>query len=771
MRVAIVSTYPPRPCGIAVFSADLREALGHSDSSTSVDIVSIVRDEVRTHPPEVIQTIRQDVASDYIDVARHLSSADFDVVLLEHEFGIFGGDAGEFVVALAEELTVPLVVTLHTVLSDPSPQQAATLRALCARATLVTVFTDTASRMVTETGLVHPEQVRVVPHGAPELLTLAAAPVDGEAAAQSLDELVDEIGEDTRRALDRLEGRTVLATFGLISASKGLEQVVQALPAIVARHPDVVYLIAGQTHPEVIKAEGESYRLCLERLVRELGLTEHVVFLDRFLSEAELAVLLTKTTLYQTPYRSREQIVSGALTFAVAAGCPVVSTPYFYAEDLLNSGAGVLVPFGDAGAWAAAVIELLDSPAKLAEAAAEARRVGADLSWPSVGKATLEVLAEAVYHAQAGVGANLAGTAGLAQVRPDHLLALVDDVGIVQHARGVIPDRSTGYCVDDTARLVIVAMGLERRLGDIGYRHVLVSSLAFLLHAWHPDAFGLHNFMDYQRRWIDGPHDGDHVGRAAWALGAVIADQPLREEADGSQWLLTQLAPCLEAAPYPREVAFAVIGLTRAHPSMLTAPLRKLLRTLADRLAELYDSNRSDQWRWFEPNLTYDNARLPQALIAAGHRLGDTDLTRRGLEALDWYAEQCGLHTEVTRLVGNNWRRAVGPDGRPLPVDPAEEGDEQPVDATALVEALAEALVATGDRRYGDLAVRAFEWFLGRNHVGIPLYDAATGGCHDGLQPHGVNRNEGAESTLAFLQALLALEAVGLQLPLSPREA
>ena len=764
MRVAIVSTYPPRACGIAVFSADLREALCHSDSSTSVDIVSIVRDEPQSHPREVIRTIRQDVLSDYTDAARHLSSSDFDVVLVEHEYGIFGGDVGEFVVTLAEELTVPLVVTLHTVLSDPTPQQAATLRALCAQATLVTVFTETASRMVTEAGLVDAERVRVVPHGAPELLTLAASPVDGETTTPSVAHLLDRIGNDTRRTMDRLEGRTVLATFGLISASKGLEQVVHALPTIIARHPDVVYLIAGQTHPEVIKHEGESYRLCLERLVRDLDLTDHVQFLDRFLSESELAVLLTKTTLYLTPYRSREQIVSGALTFAVAAGCPVVSTPYLYAEDLLSSGAGVLVPFGDPGAWATAVIDLLNSPDRLAEAAAEARRVGADLSWPSVGKATLEVLAEAVHRTPAE-GAHLIAITGLPQIRPDHLLALIDEVGIVQHARGVIPDRSTGYCVDDTARLAIVAMGLERRLGDTGYRRVLASSLAFLLHAWHADAFGMHNFMDYQRRWLDGPHDGDHVGRAAWALGAVIADQPLREEADASQWLLTRLGPCLEAAPYPREVAFAVLGLTRAPSSMLPAPLRKLLRTLADRLAALYDENRRDQWRWFEPTLTYDNARLPQALIAAGHRLGDAELTRRGLEALDWYAEQCGLHTEVTRLVGNMWRRAVGPDGAPFPIDPAEEGDEQPVDAAALVEALTEALVVTGDRAYGDLAVRAFEWFLGRNHVGIPLYDVATGGCHDGLQPHGVNRNEGAESTLAFLQALLALESVGLQVP------
>lgn len=384
MRVAIVSTYQPRHCGIAVFSGDLRAALLEADSSLEVEIVSITRGNPHSHPPEVAATIRQNVASDYRAAAAELGRANVDVVLIEHEYGIFGGDDGQLVLELANQLTVPMVVTLHTVLANPPAGRARTLRALCQRAALILVFTETARRMVAEQGLAEAERVRVVPHGAPDELTQAAW-ADG----------VDEDIASSSLQLPSLAGRAVLSTFGLISDSKGLELAIRALPSIVASHPEVLYLIAGQTHPEVIQKEGEIYRLGLQRLVNDLDLGDHVWFIDRFLAIDELAMLLARTDLYLTPYRSRDQIVSGALTFAVAAGCPVVSTPYFYAEDLLSSGAGRLVPFGDSSKLAAAVLDLLGSPAKMKAARAEARRVGTDLTWASVGKTTLELLSEA----------------------------------------------------------------------------------------------------------------------------------------------------------------------------------------------------------------------------------------------------------------------------------------------------------------------------------------------------------------------------------------
>ena len=754
MRVAIVTTYRPRACGIAVFSGDLRRALLETQPSLDVDIVSIVRDPGAAHPPEVVTTIRQDVASDYPAAAAELARRGTDVVLIEHEYGIFGGDEGEFVLGLTAELRLPVVVTLHTLLSDPSPRQATTLSALCRQAALVMVFTETARQMVIEQGLATADQVRVVPHGAPDVLhavagswadrrALPGAETSGLAAAAA------------GLGLDRLASRTVLSTFGLISASKGLELMIRALPPVAAARPDVLYLIAGQTHPEVVKHEGESYRLGLERLVHDLGLGQHVAFVDRFLSVDELAVLLARTDLYVTPYRSPEQIVSGALTFAVAAGCPVVSTPYRYAENLLGSGAGVLVPFGDVPRLSAAVLDLLDTPGKLDAARAEARRVGADLPWASVGKVTLEVLAEAVHDIGTATRPRPAMTS-LPEIRPGHLLRLVDDVGIIQHAYGTVPARSTGYCVDDVARLAIVALQLGRASDDPAYGRIVTSSLAFLAHAREPGSLGMRNFMDYGRRWLDEPHVGDHVGRAIWALGEVAAFQPPREESRTSLRLLNDMAPVLDNLTTPRELAFALLGLTRPDLDTLPEPLRSAVRRLADQLAGWYDEHRRPGWDWFEEQLTYDNARLPQALIAAGSRLGDPDLVQRGVTALDWYTAQCCVDTAAVRLVGNHWRRV----GTSLAED---EGDEQPVDVAALVEALVEACTQTGGEHYGRQAVRAFEWFLGRNRHGLPVYDFATGGCHDGLGAEGPSDNEGAESTLAFLQARLALEGAGLQ--------
>jgi glycosyltransferase involved in cell wall biosynthesis len=462
------------------FSADLRAAIRQADPAVEVDVVSIVADQPAADrracraangcrstgiQAEVTRHLQQAVPHDYAAVAEELNRNGTDVVLIEHEFGIFGGEAGEYVLALAAELEVPMVVTLHTVLSNPSEQQAATLRRLCEAAALVTVFTETASRMVVGAGIVSADRVRLVPHGAPPLIVARelAPTADGSRAAAYAATAGHgpALVGGTDLTLRRLRGRRVLSSFGLISSGKGLETAIRAVEHVVDRHPDVLYLIAGQTHPEVAKREGESYRQVLENLVGELGLQQHVHFLDRFLTIDELALLLSSTDLYLTPYRSREQIVSGALTFAVAAGCPVVSTPYLYAEDLLSTGAGVLVPFDDPAAMAGAVNALLDDPAALDAARAESSRIGAGLSWNSVAAQTVQVLREVVRRPAQPAQPNSVEHAELLSLRPDQLLALTDDVGIIQHADGVTPRYDSGYCIDDAARLVLVGLGLD----------------------------------------------------------------------------------------------------------------------------------------------------------------------------------------------------------------------------------------------------------------------------------------------------------------------
>jgi len=745
VRTAIVSTYPPRACGIGAFAADVRAALLGLDGIDRVEKVVIVNEPSRPQRPGLTATIAQAVRGDYVRAARILGRLDVDVVLLQHEYGIFGGRDGDYVASLAEDLSQPLVVTLHTVLSQPTPHQAAVLAALCGQAELVIVMTDTARRLLVDGGSCAEHKVRVVPHGAPPVLAQRAEAYASKRA----------LGDGTSvRATYGAEGqRFVLSTFGLISAGKGLETAIEAMPAIVERHPEVLYVIAGRTHPDIAHREGERYRLTLEQAVLDLGLEDHVEFDDRFLSVDEIADLLAATDVFVTPYREREQISSGALTFGIAAGCGVVSTPYWYAQDMLNSGAGVIVPFADPAALADAVCHYIEAPEQLAAARAEARRIGAQLAWPSVAEATAAVLREAVELAPRRRRSVSGIDQRVVSMRTDHLLTLVDDVGIVQHANGVIPSRESGYCVDDVARLAVVALELARRGDEQVWTSTLYRSLAFLQDATDPQT-GMRNFMGYDRRWLDEPHIGDHVGRSIWALGEILSTAWVPAVVGPTERLLGTIVRLLPPAPSLRTGAYAALGLARLDPDRREPEARQLLERVMEQLSAAYAANARDGWRWFEDMLSYDNARLPHALIVGGATLGREELTETGLDALRWLGDESGLADGTLRLTGHGGRQR----GEPAP----GAGDEQPLDASAFVEAELAAFVVTGEPEHGLRAQRAFDWFLGRNRLHRPLYDFATGGCSDGLGEETTNDNEGAESTLAFHRAALLLDTAGL---------
>ena len=736
MRTAIVSTYPPRACGIGTFAADVRSALLGVEGIDRVEKVVVVNEPSRPQRPGLVATISQAVRGDYTRAARILGRLDVDVVLLQHEYGIFGGRDGEYVVSLARGLAQPLVVTLHTVLSEPTTHQAMVLKALCEEAELVIVLTETAQRLLVEGGICVREKVRVVPHGAPTVLARRA---EQHASRKA-------VGQSGR------DERFLLSTFGLISAGKGLEAMIEAMATVVERHPDALYVIAGQTHPDVARREGERYRLKLEEAVLDHGLADHVEFDDRFLTVDEIAELLAATDVFVTPYREREQISSGALTFGIAAGCAVVSTPYWYAQDLLGTGAGEIVPFADAAALAEAVCRYIEEPDRLAAARAEARRLGAQLTWPSVATATAAVLREAVELAPrrrtvATVDPNLVN------IRTDHLLTLVDDVGIVQHANGVIPNRDSGYCVDDVARLAVVALELARRGDEQVWTSIVYRAIAFLDDATEPGA-GMRNFMGYDRRWLDEPHLGDHVGRSVWALGEILSTAWVPAVVGPTGRLLHSVVASLLGEIPLRTAGYAVLGLARLDADRLGRDGRLLLERSVEQLAAAYGSSASEDWRWYEERLTYDNARLPHALIAGATALGRADLVQIGLESLKWLGDESGLGAGTLVLTGHDGRRR----GEPAP----GTGDEQPLDASAFVEAELAAFAVTGDPDHAIRARRAYDWFLGRNRLHRPLYDFATGGCSDGLGSEATNDNQGAESTLAFHRAALLLDAAGL---------
>ena len=737
MRTAIVSTYPPRACGIGTFSADLRATLTGTGTVTVADLVAVVHEPSSPQRRGLLATIAQAVRGDYVRTARMLGRLDVDVVLLQHEYGIFGGRDGEYVLSFAQELAQPLVVTLHTVLSEPTPHQAEVLTELCAEAELVIVMTDTALRLLVESGACPEEKVRVVPHGAPARIAERAA----RNASGTRGPLRLTVNDPFR-----------LSTFGLISPGKGLETVIEALPAMIERHPEIVYTIAGRTHPDVSRREGERYRLMLERRVLELELGDHVEFDDRFLSIDELADLLAATDVFLTPYGSREQIASGALTFAIAAGCAVVSTPYWYAQDMLASGAGLLVPFRDSEALADAVCSYIERPDTLLAARTEAQRIGSTLAWPAVAEATARVLQEAAELAPQRRPAGVADL-HLTSLRTDHLLTLADDVGIVQHAHGIIPNRSSGYCVDDVARLAVVSLALAERGDEQVWTSNLYRALAFLQAA--ADDGGMRNFMGYDRRWLDEPHVGDHVGRSIWALGDILATAWIPAVVRPARDLLDRLVGTLGDDVSLRTAAYAVLGLSRLDADRLEPAAHRQLERLVEQLADAYERTCSEDWCWFEDELTYDNARLSQALLAGGSALGRPELAEIGLESLRWLGDECGLDQNALRLPGHRGRRR----GEQAP----GAGDEQPLDAAALVEAELSAFAVTHEAEHGVRAIRAFEWFLGRNRLQKPLYDFATGGCSDGLGSDALNDNEGAESTLAFHHAALLLDAAGVR--------
>ncbi len=745
MRTAIFSTYPPRACGIGTFAFDVRTALLGVADVADVGALVVVDDPSSPQRPEILQTISQGARGDYVRAARLLARLDLDVVLLQHEYGIFGGRDGEYVLSFVRGLSQPLVVTLHTVLSEPTAHQLEVLTALCHEAERVIVMTETSRRVVVELGACDEEKLRVVPHGAPVALGAARA----ELAAGRRPRYV----APSPGGYERIDSHLLLSTFGLISPGKGLETALEALPAIIEQHPEVLYVIAGRTHPQIARRQGEEYRLMLERRIVDLGIEDHVEFDDRFLSVEELADLLAATDVFVTPYTNREQSSSGALTFALAAGCAVVATPFLYAEDMLDSGAGTVVPFGDAVALAAAVSSLIEHPDRLDAARTEARRIGSGLAWPSVAEATASVLDEAAVAAPRRTPIPDVGLE-LVEVRTNQLRTLIDDCGIVQHARGAIPNRFTGYCVDDIARLVVVALELESRTGDPAWTPVLLRSLAFLADATDEDGAGMRNFMSYDRRWLDEPHVGDHVGRAIWALGDVLSTAWVPAVVGPSQRLLALLVRSLQGDLSIRTAAYATLGLARLDADRLEDEARRLLERCVAQLEAAYEASSESDWRWFEDALTYDNARLPHALIAGGTALGRTDAVAAGLESLAWLGDECGLADGHLRLPGNEGRR------RDEPAPGA--GDEQPLDASAFVEAELAAFAVTGEPDHGARAQRAFEWFLGRNRLGRPLYDFATGGCCDGLSESDVNENEGAESTLAFHRAQLVLDAAGL---------
>jgi len=736
-RLAFIGNYLPRQCGIATFTTDLCEAIAAEYSDKTCIALPVNDIEAGyAYPPRVRFELTEKDIDSYHRAADFLNINNVDLVCLQHEYGIFGGRAGSHILALLRELRMPIVTTLHTILRDPDPDQRRVLEEVAALSDRLVVMSARAAEFLQEVYRVLPEKIDLIPHGIPD---------------------VPFVDPSFHKDLFGVEGKTVLLSFGLLSANKGIEHVIDALPAIVAHHPNVVYMILGATHPHVKRLDGETYRLSLQWMAQAKGVEGHVIFYNRFVSLEELVEFIGAADIYVTPYLNPAQIVSGTLAYTLGAGKAVISTPYWYAEEMLAEERGMLVPFRDPAALAAQVIDLLDNEAKRHAMRKRAYQFGREMVWPQVARRYVESFERARAERRHFTPPGFAVKAldkrpgELPPLKLDHLRHMTDQTGMLQHALFTVPNYREGYTTDDNARALMVSTLLEE-LGSAEAFELASRYLAFIWYALHAETGRFRNFMDYQRRWLEESGSDDSHGRALWALATVLgrSNTPALQKMAGRAFELA--LPAILDTTSPRAWAFTLIGiheyLRRYSGDRMASQVRE---ELAGRLLTMYQSHRSDEWRWYEDILTYCNAALPHALLMCGQWIPNNAMTEAGLESLSWLADLQRADPNGGHFV------PIGSNGFYQRGSERARFDQQPVEAQAMVSACLEAHRVTGDKRWRKEARRAFEWFLGRNDLNLPIYDPTTGGCRDGLHSDRPNENQGAESTLAFLQALLEL--------------
>jgi len=737
--VAVIGNYLPRKCGIATFTTDLIEALSaEAPNINSWSVVMNDRIEGYAYPEKVRFEIAQRILSEYNTAAEFLNISEADIVCVQHEYGIFGGPAGSHILKLLGELRMPVVTTLHTVLKDPDPEYREVMIRLADLSAKLVVMSHKAFELLEEVYNIPKEKIVFIHHGIPDLPFV-----------------------DPNYYKDKfsVEGKKVMLTFGLLSPNKGIENVLQALPRVIEKHPDIVYIILGATHPHVLKDKGEEYRIGLQQLVRKLGIVDHVTFLNRFVGQTELYEYLGTADIYVTPYLEETQITSGTLAYAMGTGKAVISTPYWYASEMLDKERGVLVPFNDPHSMADAIINLLDNETKRHTLRKNAYTHCREAIWKEVARRYLELFREVkLQRTRSPMPRHLyvenfksVTNFALPTVNLLHLKTLTDDTGILQHAIYTIPNLDHGYCTDDNARALVVAvMGRKYLTADSAWFESLSSRyFSFLHHAFNVKTGRFRNFMSYSRQWMEDIGSDDSHGRAVQCLGRSIPVLDNLGQLAMATKLFKQSLEALEDILSPRAIAFSLVGI-HAYLTKFSgdSEARRIRGILAERLFKMFNDNATESWPWMEDIVAYSNGSIPQALLLSGQWLQRDDMIEMGLRTLKWLLD---IQTEEGHFVpigSNGWYKKGGVKNR---------FDQQPIEANTMIEACIEAYNVTRKNIWIEEAVICFNWFLGHNDLNMSIYDPKTGGCRDGLEADGINQNEGAESSLAWLLSAILL--------------
>jgi glycosyltransferase involved in cell wall biosynthesis len=739
-RLAFIGNSLPRRCGIGTFTTDLQRAIATTRPDVESCIVAMTdHGHAYDYPSVVRLQVDDGRIEDYLHAAHFLNAGQFDVVSLQHEFGIFGGEAGAHIMTLLSRLTMPIITTFHTVLGEPAPAQRGITKRIADTSSTVVVMAEKGRDLLRTVYGVPAEKIELVPHGIPDFPFVDP----GQAKAKF-----------------GFSGKAVVLTFGLLSPNKGIEVMIDAMPSILRSCPDAVYVVLGATHPNLVRDQGEAYRESLVARVRALRIEDHVVFLDQFVDRATLLGFISMCDVYVTPYLNEAQMTSGTLAYSFGLGKAVVSTPYWHARELLADGRGILVPFGDATAIGSEIVGLLTDDARRQAMRKRAYSSSRSMTWERTAERYLTAFERAKR------GHRLRVIAGLDPGKPsrdshpppemqiDHLLSMCDDTGLFQHAIHSVPDRSHGYCVDDNARALLLACALNKP-GEQRLSEALTARLAgFVQHAWNPDTRRFRNFMSFDRSWLEESGSEDSHGRTLWALGECARSDASPSRRRWAASLFAEALPTAESFRSPRAWAFTLLGLDAYCAAAAQDSVAERVRDLlADRLISIMSMVETKDWVWLEEGLAYDNARLPQALIVTGMATGSPVYVEAGLRSLRW------LMTLQTTPEGSF--RPIGTEGfgdqRKLP----QPFDQQPLEATATISACLAAWRADGDVEWRADAARAFAWFLGTNDLSLPLVDLETGSCRDGLHADRPNENRGGESVVSYLLGLAEIRQLG----------
>ena len=732
LKVLFIGTYVPRKCGIATFTSDLLNSVSNEKGLDECEVIALNDiDENYDYPDEVVFEIKRNFLEDYHRAADYINRSDIDVVCVQHEFGLYWGDAGDYIFELLSRVNKPIITTLHTVIKDPEPPYRRATEKLLQYSDKIIIMSKTARKILRGVYDAPEEKIELIYHGIPD------CPFTGS--------------EKHKESL-RLKGSPLILTFGLLNQNKGIETVLDALPAVVEKYPDLTYLILGATHPEVKRNFGEVYREYLINKVHELGLEKNVVFHDKFVQKRELYEYILASDIYVSPYLHKEQVVSGALSYALGMGKAIISTPYWYAQEMLVDGRGMLVDFKDSEGLSSSLLHLIGNPEECNRMRREAYDFGRQMVWKNVGKEYVNIFRQALEEypeiPSRVMTAFFIKPEKLPKTNLEYLISMTDDVGIFQHATMGVPSRRHGYSTDDVGRglvaLTRATSSDEQQAGEV--RKLAIVYLSYLDHA-QTESGHFHNFMSYDRKFLDDKGSDDTFGRAIYGLGHVCACSDLPQNLrNHALEIIRKSRPVMDDIHAPRAKAYTMCGLYEILDKEIDkSTFLPMFIRYADSLVSLYDNNMQEDWKWFEPEVTYGNAKMCEALMLAYNLTGNPRYKEVGIKALD-FLTGIQWNGEFFDLVGNEgWYAYKG--------DKAIFG-QQPIDAAYLTEAYVTAYEVTQDERYLRLANRSFEYFLGRNRLKAPMYDQSNGAVCDGLDPKGMNPNQGAESVVCFVMAL-----------------